>query len=72
MTETRRCAVGKEKETNSGIIPKKLMEVLGPEVFSSKRGTRSYGKVYVRVVSSNRGSEDGGETTRKLSRKWIG
>lgn len=53
------------KETELRVMPKNSMDVLGPEVFSSERGTPSSKKASMRVVRPWRGGEDGGVTMRK-------
>ena len=45
------------KETESKEMPRNLMDVLGPDVFSSERGTPISEKVFVRVSSPRRGGD---------------
>ena len=53
------------KEIESGVMPRNSMEVPGPDVYSSERGTPSSEKEFVSALSPWQGGEGGGMTTRE-------
>ncbi len=55
----------------SKLIPKNLMEVLGPVVLSWPRGIPSSTKTFWVVKRCTAGMVSGGEMIRKLSKRWT-
>ena len=66
-------SVGSEawNDMESRVIPRNSVEVLGPSVFSTDRGTPMSEKADLRVVRPYAGGEEGGVTMRKSSSRWT-
>ena len=55
----------------SSLIPRNSMDVAGPSVFSSARGTPRVAKAVFRQDRLCAGGEEGGSTVRKSSNRWT-